>query len=123
MQYGNFSGRKAMLFHISIFIASLRISLLNLDQLPLEEYQNQQIEVRGYVKQSQSGDWFLSSESNLPICCVGIVQRLKNQIALNPFPGVETLEGRLSTLQGTFHIEEKEQENGTRVRYYSLKHE
>ena len=60
----------------------LEVSILELEKEGIQ-YHNQQVKIRGYFYQSENGNTILSTENNLPSCCVGSLKKKSTQIVVN----------------------------------------
>lgn len=71
----------------------------------LSDFQNQEVEIRGFVYLSEKKEWILAEEPNLKSCCVGSESKANKQVML---PGVKDELPKYQVLQFKGHLLNKE---------------
>lgn len=105
-----------------LLLLSMSASVLHISlEKPLGEeavdYNNQFVNVRGFLYHHSSGELILASQPNLKSCCVGSQQLVSQQILVH---GNMHPEAQAVTLQGTFKIDPQYNEQGQIVSLYRL---
>lgn len=82
-------------------------------------YENQRVEVRGFLYQSMAGDLLLRAESGLKSCCVNTGIRADKQIVIKSQDRIP-LSTNVIALQGTFKMERTHDQQGRVILTYVL---
>jgi hypothetical protein len=106
---------QTLFFILPVYLASVDFSMLE----EPHAFNDQTIEIRGFIYQSEEGKWILAAEPSLKSCCVGVERLLTKQIFLKgtieKLPSHEAL-----TLQGKFWIQPIVDEQGVLKELYHL---
>lgn len=96
---------------LAILFIFLSINLLNGQELYKvsfndlsDQYSEKNIEIRGFLYQTETGNAILAPQPNLRSCCVGSEQRAHEQIALVDLKSVPVATQAVD-IQGIFHID------------------
>ena len=98
-----------MIVRIVLFlIFSCTVSAFNLDSMP----QNEKIQIRGFLYQTDKHKWYLAEEPNIKSCCIGSKILKNKQLLLNQefaqkdLHKAKTLEGILRQKENVFFLED-----------------
>lgn len=87
----------------------------------LPAWDGKDVILRGYLFVSSEGTWVLSGDPHLRSCCVAKPQKLGSQIIIRERLNERKRVHQLVTLQGTFGIQDKQDDKGEPLRLYTLK--
>lgn len=87
-------------FLVTSFLASLFLTLGELDNTSLEQLADQDITLRGFLISNEKNEWFLAKQPNIKSCCIGKKQTIK---LVGGFPAA--LKNQVIQIQGILRIE------------------
>ncbi len=79
-----------------------------------------EVSIRGFLYQTATGSWILSSRPNLKTCCIGNPLNVTTQVAVDGKDLVASPDRAIS-VRGTFYIEERHDNHGALTALFHLR--